>query len=118
MSLQRSNPTWCAWSRPGDTRRRPQPELIAKRLGLTHHRFEGGWEVEDWTSGIGVVSRWPTTEPTRRPLRDESGRRAGMMMIFDVEDHAAAQALVESSPYLKAGLYEDHKLYEYQSEIG
>jgi uncharacterized protein YciI len=52
------------------------------------------------------------------PLRDESGRRAGMMMIFDVEDHAAAQALVESSPYLKAGLYEDHKLYEYQSEIG
>ena len=51
-------------------------------------------------------------------LRDENGRRAGMMMIFDVEDRAAAEALVENSPYLKAGLYEDHKLYEYPEEIG
>jgi endonuclease/exonuclease/phosphatase family metal-dependent hydrolase len=50
-----------------------QPELIARRLGLAHHRFEGGWEVEDWTSGLGVVSRWPMTEPARRPLRDGSG---------------------------------------------
>jgi uncharacterized protein YciI len=52
------------------------------------------------------------------PLRDENGRRAGMMMIFDVDDRSAAQALVESSPYLRAGLYEDHKLYEFESEIG
>ena len=52
------------------------------------------------------------------PLRDEGGRRAGMMMIFEVEDRAAAEALVETSPYLKAGLYEDHKLYEYQNEVG
>jgi uncharacterized protein YciI len=41
-----------------------------------------------------------------------------MMMIFDVDDRSAAQALVESSPYLRAGLYEDHKLYEFESEIG
>jgi endonuclease/exonuclease/phosphatase family metal-dependent hydrolase len=58
-----------AWSDAATT----QPELIAKRLGLAHHRFEGGWAVENWTSGIGVVSRWPLSEPTRRPLRDEGG---------------------------------------------
>jgi hypothetical protein len=52
------------------------------------------------------------------PLRDENGKRAGMMMIFDVADRAAAEAFVKSSPYLDAGLYEDHRLYEYQSEVG
>jgi uncharacterized protein YciI len=51
-------------------------------------------------------------------LRDEPGNRAGMMMIFEVEDRAAAEALVENSPYLKAGLYADHRLYEFQNEVG
>jgi uncharacterized protein YciI len=51
-------------------------------------------------------------------LRDEAGRRAGMMMIFDVEDRTAAEALVESSPYRKAGLYEDYRLFEFQEEVG
>ena len=50
-------------------------------------------------------------------LRDEQGDRAGMMMVFEVEDRAAAEALVENSPYLKAGLYEDHHLYEYRDEV-
>ena len=52
------------------------------------------------------------------PLRDADGRRAGMMMIFDVADRAAAEAFVKGSPYLEAGLYEDHRLYEYQNEVG
>ena len=52
------------------------------------------------------------------PLRDSSGNRAGMMMIFEVIDRAAAEAFVETSPYLDAGLYEDHRLYQYQSEVG
>ena len=51
-------------------------------------------------------------------LRDQQGNRAGMMMIFEVEDRAAAEALVENSPYLNAGLYEQHHLYEFRSEIG
>ena len=51
-------------------------------------------------------------------LRDEQGRRAGMMMIFEVEDRAAAEALVKTSPYLNAGLYEQYHLYEFKSEIG
>ena len=52
------------------------------------------------------------------PLRDGDGRRAGMMMIFEVADREAAEAFVNDSPYLVAGLYEDHRLYEYQSEVG
>jgi len=52
------------------------------------------------------------------PLRDEKGRRAGMMMIFEVEDRARAEAFVGESPYLRGGLYKDYRLYEYQSEVG
>ena len=52
------------------------------------------------------------------PLLDAGGGRAGMMMIFDIADRAAAEAFVKTSPYLDAGLYEDHRLYEYRSEVG
>jgi endonuclease/exonuclease/phosphatase family metal-dependent hydrolase len=62
-----------AW-RQGDT---TQPELIAKQLGLTHHLFVGDWEVEEWISGLGLVSRWPMSEPVRRPLRDADGSGFG-----------------------------------------
>ena len=51
-------------------------------------------------------------------LRDAAGHRAGMMMIFEVEDRAAAEALVAESPFLRAGLYEQHHLFEYNDEIG
>ena len=51
-------------------------------------------------------------------LRDSEGKREGMMMIFEAEDLAAAQALVSTSPILRAGLYQDHHLLEYQNEIG
>ena len=51
------------------------------------------------------------------PLRDAEGRRAGMLMIFEVENRAAAEAFVKGSPYLIAGLYEDHRLYAYQNEV-
>jgi uncharacterized protein len=52
------------------------------------------------------------------PLKDESGRRAGMMMVFDARDRGAAEALVKTSPYLNAGLYETHHLFEYANEAG
>ena len=51
-------------------------------------------------------------------LNDEKGSRAGMLMIFEVEDRSAAEALVAGSPYLNAGLYEDHHLFEFGDEIG
>lgn len=52
------------------------------------------------------------------PLCDEGGRRAGMMMLFEAHDRAAAQALVDNSPYKLAGLYEQYHLYEFRNEIG
>ena len=39
-------------------------------------------------------------------------------MIFEAENREAAEALVKTSPYLDAGLYEDHRLYEYHNEVG
>lgn len=56
--------------------------------------------------------------PSAGALRDESGRRAGMMMIFDAKDRQAAEALVADSPFLKAGLYARHHLFEYVDEVG
>ena len=47
------------------------------------------------------------------PLVDAAGKRAGMMMIFERDSREAAESFVEESPYLRAGLYEDHRLYEY-----
>lgn len=51
-------------------------------------------------------------------LRDEAGRRVGMMMIFEADDRSTAGALVANSPFLRAGLYEEHRLLEYQDEVG
>jgi endonuclease/exonuclease/phosphatase family metal-dependent hydrolase len=62
-----------AW-RQGDS---TQPGRVAARLGLAHHRFVGDWQQEDWVSGVGFVSRWPMTEPLRRPLRAEDGSGFG-----------------------------------------
>ena len=52
------------------------------------------------------------------PLCDANERRAGMMMIFEADDRAAAQALVDNSPYKRAGIYERYELYEYRNEVG
>ena len=52
------------------------------------------------------------------PLRDEAGKRAAMMMVFEEDNRAAAESFVESSPCLLADLYEEHRLYEYQNEAG
>lgn len=52
------------------------------------------------------------------PLRDADGKRAAMMMVFEAEDRATAEALVQNSPYLTAGLYREHRLYEFDDEIG
>jgi hypothetical protein len=52
------------------------------------------------------------------PLWDENGKRTAMLMIFEVDDRPKAQSFVEDSPFLKAGLYEHHHLYEYRNEGG
>jgi endonuclease/exonuclease/phosphatase family metal-dependent hydrolase len=70
-----------AW-RQGDT---TQPELLAKRLGLQNHHFVGDWEQEDWVSGIGLVSRWPTSDPVRRQLHDDGGSGVGQAVHVIVD---------------------------------
>lgn len=51
-------------------------------------------------------------------LRGPGGERAGMLMIFEHESRESAESFVSGSPYLKGGLYEDHRLYEYINEVG
>lgn len=52
------------------------------------------------------------------PLRDQSGKKAGMMMVFEQDSFEAAASFVKDSPYLQADLYEHHRLYEYLDEVG
>jgi endonuclease/exonuclease/phosphatase family metal-dependent hydrolase len=62
-----------------------QPELVAERLGVAHHFFVGDWEQEDWVSGIGLVSRWPFSEPVRRPLGGSDGSAFGEVVHVVVD---------------------------------
>jgi uncharacterized protein YciI len=41
-----------------------------------------------------------------------------MMMIFEHDSREDAESFVNDSPYLKADLYEDHRLYEFANEVG
>jgi endonuclease/exonuclease/phosphatase family metal-dependent hydrolase len=52
---------------------------------LEHHYFGGGWDVEDWLSGSGIVSRWPLSEPVLRPLRGEDGSGFGNVVHVVVD---------------------------------
>jgi uncharacterized protein YciI len=52
------------------------------------------------------------------PLRDGSGQRAAMMMIFEHDSRDGAEAFVKDSPYLTADLYQDHRLFEFANEVG
>jgi endonuclease/exonuclease/phosphatase family metal-dependent hydrolase len=70
-----------AWAKDETT----QPGRIARRLGLEHHYFEGGWDVEDWRSGCGVVSRWPMSERIVRALHGEDGSGFGTALQVRVD---------------------------------
>ncbi len=52
------------------------------------------------------------------PLRDASGKLVGVMMMFEHESREAAEKFAEGSPYIQAGILEDHRLYEYDDEVG
>jgi len=51
-------------------------------------------------------------------LRDKSGKRVGMMIVFERDNFEEARAFVKDSPFLVADLYEDHQLFEFVDEIG
>lgn len=60
-----------AWSTDSDT----QAERVARRLGYDHHAATGGADFEGWTSGFGLVSRWPI-ERTERVSLDRGDHHA------------------------------------------
>jgi endonuclease/exonuclease/phosphatase family metal-dependent hydrolase len=64
-----------------------QPGRLAARLGWPYHHFAGDWQREDWTSGIGLISRWPMSEPQSRPLRseDDNGVGQAVHVVLDGE---------------------------------
>jgi hypothetical protein len=52
------------------------------------------------------------------PLLDASSQKVGVMMIFEHETRAAAEEFAKTSPYIRAGLVKDWRLYEYDNEVG
>jgi endonuclease/exonuclease/phosphatase family metal-dependent hydrolase len=70
-----------SWSSAGTT----QAGRIAERLGVEHHVFAGGWEQDDWVSGIGLVSRWPLAIIERRQLRGENDSGVGEVLSVTIE---------------------------------
>jgi uncharacterized protein YciI len=52
------------------------------------------------------------------PLRNRAGEREAMLLIFEHSTREGAESYVADSPYLRAGLYENHRLYEFDNEVG
>ena len=44
------------------------------------------------------------------PIRDESNRSIGAMLVFAAPDMTAARALAESDPYVRGGVYAGYEL--------
>lgn len=71
-----------------------QPERVADRLGLPCNCFVGDWQQEDWVSGIGLVSRWPMSEPRRHELRSRDGLGSGQAVHVTVSGERGPIQLV------------------------
>ncbi|HEX4865854.1 MAG TPA: endonuclease/exonuclease/phosphatase family protein [Acidimicrobiales bacterium] len=65
-----------AWAKDGKS----QTEHLARRLGFDHYLFMSDWEVEDWLSGSGMVSRWPLKDAIFRPLKTPDGSGFGNVL--------------------------------------
>jgi endonuclease/exonuclease/phosphatase family metal-dependent hydrolase len=62
-----------------------QPTRLATALGLEHTWFDGTWDVDDWVSGTGVVSRWPITHHESRPLTGDGDDGAGGALFTRID---------------------------------
>ena len=85
-------------------------------MGFLKHGAEPDQQVQEDTTGF--LQQPLINIRAAGALRDAAGKRVGMMMIFEADDRAAAEALVRNSPYQRAGLYEESRLLEYQDEVG
>ncbi|MDB5569105.1 MAG: hypothetical protein JWN93_288 [Hyphomicrobiales bacterium] len=52
------------------------------------------------------------------PFLDEAGAMTGSMLILECPDRAAAQALLDSDPYAKAGLFSSVELKTWRWVVG
>lgn len=63
-----------------------QVDLVGTRLGFDHRVFEGDREEADgWTSGVGIVSRWPIARHERRGLPGDGGDGHGDALLTVVD---------------------------------
>jgi len=85
-------------------------------IGFLKEGLEPDQDVQQQASGFLQQPYLPIQ--AAGALRDGDKRRAGMMMVFEADDRSTAEALVADSPYLRAGLYERHDLYEFDNEVG
>ncbi|HEX7131494.1 MAG TPA: endonuclease/exonuclease/phosphatase family protein [Iamia sp.] len=69
------------WATPGTD----QATRVGERLGLEHRLFVGDWDQDGWTSGIGVVSRWPISGHERHPLPGRDGTAVGETLFVIVD---------------------------------
>lgn len=44
------------------------------------------------------------------PIRDESDRSIGAVLVLDAPDHAAARAIIDRDPYFQGGVFERTEL--------
>ena len=70
-----------AWSFGGET----QPRRLARQLGHEHDLFVGAWQQDDWTSGLGLVSRWPISAHEHRVLEAPEGNNAGAALFAAID---------------------------------
>jgi uncharacterized protein YciI len=98
--------------RPGEG----EKPMLFVWLGFLKEGAEPDQQVQQETNQFLVQPYMPIR--AAGALRDPQGRRAAMMMMFEAESRAAAEALVASSPYKRAGLYDRYDLFEYQDEVG
>jgi endonuclease/exonuclease/phosphatase family metal-dependent hydrolase len=74
-----------------------QLDRIGDRLGLEHRLFVGDRDQGGWTSGMGIVSRWPMARRGRQTLGGEDG------------DGSPGYTWSNANPLAAPGLYPDRR---------
>jgi endonuclease/exonuclease/phosphatase family metal-dependent hydrolase len=81
-TLARVNPDIVCLVESWATDDEQQVDRVAARLGLEHAWFVGGRDGGGWTSGAGIVSRWPIVEHESRPLGNHD---IGMVLFAAID---------------------------------
>jgi endonuclease/exonuclease/phosphatase family metal-dependent hydrolase len=66
-----------SWATPDGS----QVDEVGEHLRFEHRVFVGDWPEEGWTSGLGLVSRWPVIRHELRALRADDAGAAGAALF-------------------------------------